>query len=83
MRSTFRKQLGRTTGGAAVAIYHRGVKVVDLWGGTRDEFADGGPAPWHLDTLTKCFLTPTGEASTAVHQLAHLGMIYCQHPGDL
>ena len=29
----FRRQLGRTTGGAAVAVYYRGELVADLWGG--------------------------------------------------
>jgi CubicO group peptidase (beta-lactamase class C family) len=80
VRSTFRKQLGRTTGGAAVAIYHRGVKVVDLWGGTRDEFADGGPAPWQRDTLTMCFSTTKGVVSTAVHMLADRGLIDYDEP---
>lgn len=29
----FRQQIRRTSGGAAVAVYHRGELVVDLWGG--------------------------------------------------
>jgi CubicO group peptidase (beta-lactamase class C family) len=80
VRSTFRRQLGRTTGGAAVAIYHRGVKVVDLWGGTRDEFADRGPEPWQRDTLTMCFSTTKGVVSTAVHMLADRGLIDYDEP---
>ena len=34
---TFRNQLGRTTGGASLAVYHRGELVVDLWGGLRTD----------------------------------------------
>ncbi len=30
----FRNQIARTDGGAAVAVYHRGRLVVDLWGGS-------------------------------------------------
>ena len=35
VEETFRNQLDKTNGGAAVAVYHRGEKVVDLWGGAR------------------------------------------------
>ncbi|MDX3185346.1 serine hydrolase domain-containing protein [Streptomyces sp. NPDC012617] len=34
--------------GAAVALYHHGSKVVDLWAGTRDV---DGPEPWAVDTV--------------------------------
>ncbi|MFF0380029.1 serine hydrolase domain-containing protein [Actinoplanes missouriensis] len=34
--------------GAAVCVYHRGVPVVDLWGGWADE---AGTDPWRPDTL--------------------------------
>ena len=41
--TAFRHQIGRTSGGAAVAVYHRGELVVDLWGGRRDDTG----APWN------------------------------------
>ena len=44
----FRRQLRRTTGGAAVAVYHRGELVVDLWGGSRTD-----EEPWQRDTLAR------------------------------
>jgi CubicO group peptidase (beta-lactamase class C family) len=66
----FRRQLGRTTGGAAVAVYHRGELVVDLWGGWR---AKG--EPWQRDTLAMCFSTTKGVTSTALHLLADRGQI--------
>jgi len=53
--------------GAACAAYHRGVKVVDLWGGRRS--ADG-PEPWREDTLVLVYSTSKGLAAMAV-ALAH------------
>jgi CubicO group peptidase (beta-lactamase class C family) len=49
--------------GAACAIYHKGKKVVDLWGGYRDETT---LAPWEEDTLTQVFSMTKGMAAMAV-----------------
>ncbi|MDH4137782.1 MAG: beta-lactamase family protein, partial [Anaerolineae bacterium] len=49
--------------GAACAIYHTGKKVVDLWGGYRDEKT---LAPWEEDTLTLVFSMTKGMAAMAV-----------------
>jgi CubicO group peptidase (beta-lactamase class C family) len=49
--------------GAACAVYHRGRKVVDLWGGYRD--AKSG-APWQEDTLVPVFSTTKGVAALAI-----------------
>lgn len=68
---TFRRQLRRTTGGAAVAVYHRGELVVDLWGGRRTDDGD----PWLADTLAMCFSTTKGVTSTALHILADRGLV--------
>ena len=46
--------------GAAVAVYHRGEKVVDLWGGIRDL---GTNSPWREDTLVPVFSTSKGLAA--------------------
>jgi len=64
--TAFRHQIGRTTGGAAVAVYHRGKLVVDLWGGRRDDTG----AAWERDSLAMCFSTTKGLTSTALHLLA-------------
>ncbi len=80
VRAAFRKQLARTTGGAAISVYHRGVKVVDLWGGTKDTDVDGSPIPWQRDTLAMCFSTTKGVASSAVHVLADRGEIDLDAP---
>lgn len=66
----FRRQLRRTTGGAAVAVYHRGELVVDLWGGWRTI-----GEPWQRDTLAMCFSTTKGVTSAALHLLADRGLI--------
>jgi CubicO group peptidase (beta-lactamase class C family) len=58
-------------GGAAVCVYHRGEKVVDAWGGTRD---DRG-SPWQEDTLSISFSTTKGVASTLLHVFADRGLI--------
>ena len=71
----FRRQLRRTTGGAAVAVYFRGELVVDLWGGRRTE-----DEPWQRDTLAMCFSTTKGVASTALHLLADRGQIEYDAP---
>ncbi len=68
--SVFRSQLMRTSGGAAVSVYHRGRPVVDLWGGHRDV-----DSPWESDTVAMCFSTTKGVASTALHVLADRGLI--------
>jgi CubicO group peptidase (beta-lactamase class C family) len=71
----FRRQLRRTTGGAAVAVYHRGELAVDLWGGWR---AEG--RPWQRDTLAMCFSTTKGVISTALHLLAERGQVEYDAP---
>lgn len=57
---TDRKELG-----AAFAVYHRGKKVVDLWGGHRDRKRE---QPWKADTLTTIFSSTKGIAALT---LAH------------
>jgi len=71
----FRRQLRRTTGGAAVAVYHRGELVVDLWGGSRTD-----EEPWQRDTLAMCFSTTKGVVSTALHVLADRGQVEYDAP---
>jgi CubicO group peptidase (beta-lactamase class C family) len=53
--------------GAACAIYHRGRKVVDLWGGYRDARSR---APWAEDTMVVVFSTTKG-LSAMVMAMAH------------
>jgi CubicO group peptidase (beta-lactamase class C family) len=53
--------------GAACAIYHRGKKVVDLWGGIRDEATQ---AAWEEETLVLVFSTTKGVSALTM-ALAH------------
>src|SRR5262245_44615163 len=61
----------RGPGGAAVCVYHRGEKVVDIWGGTRDAAGN----PWQSDTLSTSFSTTKGVASTLLHVFADRGQV--------
>ncbi|MBI2704690.1 MAG: beta-lactamase family protein [Actinobacteria bacterium] len=74
--NAFKNQLRRTSGGAAVAVYHHGELVVDLWGGSRTDDGD----PWERDTLAMCFSTTKGLTSTALHLLADRGLVDYQAP---
>ncbi len=51
---------GSSHGGAAVCIYHRGEKVVDLWGGTRDEEGNA----WEEDTVSLSYSTTKGVSTS-------------------
>jgi CubicO group peptidase (beta-lactamase class C family) len=53
--------------GAACCITHRGEKVVDLWGGIRDEVTG---EPWEEDTMALVHSTTKGMAGLAM-ALAH------------
>jgi CubicO group peptidase (beta-lactamase class C family) len=67
----FRRQLKSNGGGAAVSIYHRGERVVDIWGG----YKNGEGAPWEEMTMAPSFSTTKGIASTVVHILADQGLV--------
>ena len=46
--------------GGACAVYHRGEKVVDLWGGVRDKTT---MEPWEEDTMVVVYSTTKGLAA--------------------
>ncbi len=70
------RQIPRDEGGAAVAVYHRGDLVVDLWGGTKDR---EGTA-WTEDTTAPSFSTTKGVMSTLVHILVDRGLAAYDEP---
>ena len=74
--AVFRKQLEASQGGAALCIYHRGEKVVDCWGGSRDEHG----TPWSEDTLALSFSTTKGVTSTLLHMLVDRGLLDYDDP---
>src|SRR3954464_9027012 len=63
--------------GAAFSAYHRGQKVVDLWGGVTDE-ATG--TPWAEDTMIVVFSTTKGAAAICANQLAQQGRLDVNAP---
>ena len=60
-----------TAGGAAVAVYHRGKRVVDIRGGHADETGK----PWTSRTLSVSFSTTKGVISTLLHRLVDRGLL--------
>lgn len=62
--------------GGALCVYHRGEKVVDVWGGRRDESG----AAWADDTMAISFSTTKGVTSTALHLLADRGLVDIEAP---
>src|SRR5690348_13569738 len=58
--------------GAAFSAYHRGVKVVDIWGGIAD--AETG-RPWNEDTIEVVFSTTKGVTAICAHKLAQEGKL--------
>ena len=73
---TFRSQIRRGNGGAALCVYHHGKKVVDVWGGERDEWG----TPWTEDTMSPSFSTTKGVASTTLHVLVDKGLLHYDDP---
>ncbi len=67
VREEFRKNfVERGEIGGAVCVYHKGEKVVDLWGGVADEATQ---APWREDTIVRVFSTTKGMALLVLAKL--------------
>ncbi|MDZ7733677.1 MAG: serine hydrolase domain-containing protein [Acidimicrobiia bacterium] len=56
--------------GACYSVYHRGEKVVDLWGGVADPRTG---RPYERDTLQLVFSTTKGATAVCAHLLAQRG----------
>lgn len=67
----------RTTahGGGAAAAYLHGELVLDVWAGWRAK-----DRRWTHDTVTMCFSTGKGVASTVLHRLADRGLVDYDQP---
>ncbi len=63
--------------GASFSAYHRGQKVVDLWGGTAD--VDTG-RPWDERTLALVFSTTKGATAICANKLAQEGALDVDAP---
>lgn len=62
--------------GAGVSVYHRGQKVVDLWGGS----FDGGEQPYDDSTLQLVFSTTKGITAIAVGICVQRGLLAYDAP---
>ena len=63
--------------GAAFSLYHRGVKVVDLWGGVADP--ESG-RPWAKDSIVMVFSSTKGATAVCAHLLAQRGELDLDEP---
>ena len=63
--------------GAAFSLYHRGVKVVDLWGGVAD--VETG-RPWAEDSVVLVFSSTKGATAVCAHLLAQRGELDLDAP---
>ncbi|MEV4154381.1 serine hydrolase domain-containing protein [Nocardia salmonicida] len=73
----FQRLFGGHRGGGALAVYHRGRKVVDVWTGTADAAAT---QPWAANTAALSYSTSKGITSAVVHRLADRGLIDYRAP---
>ena len=58
--------------GAAVAVFHHGHPVVDLWAGSADV---GGTRPWTRDTVVMTFSTTKGVTAVCANLLMQRGLL--------
>jgi CubicO group peptidase (beta-lactamase class C family) len=63
--------------GASFSAYHRGQKVVDLWGGTADLVTG---RPWEENTLALVFSTTKGATAVCANKLAQEGALDVDAP---
>lgn len=63
--------------GASFAAYHRGHKVVDLWGGVADPETQ---RPWEEDAIALTFSTTKGVTAACAHKLADEGRLDVDAP---
>jgi CubicO group peptidase (beta-lactamase class C family) len=63
--------------GASFAAYHRGRKVVDLWGGLADQSTG---EPWTEDTIALVYSTSKGATAICAHHLAQQGLLDLDAP---
>ncbi|MGW4635485.1 serine hydrolase domain-containing protein [Nocardia sp. NPDC004415] len=68
----FGRLFGNRRGGGALAVYHRGVRVVDVWTGWADA---AETVPWQENTAALSYSTSKGVTSTVLHLLAERGLV--------
>ncbi|MDQ8936705.1 serine hydrolase domain-containing protein [Acinetobacter rudis] len=68
-------QPGVEQGGAALAVYFRGEKVVDIYTGKKTDTEQ-----WAEDSLSICYSTGKGVLATLAHILVSQGLLSYDHP---
>lgn len=63
-------------GGAALTVYHRNQKVVDVWAGVSNKQGK----PWQANTMSISYSTTKGVLSTLVHILVDEGLLDYDRP---
>ena len=63
--------------GSAVAVYHQGRMVVDLWGGHMEQ---ARVRPWQPDTLCLMYSIAKSMCALSVHMLADRGLVDLEAP---
>jgi CubicO group peptidase (beta-lactamase class C family) len=77
VRDAFAKNFDEGEIGASFSAYHRGAKVVDLWGGVAD--VESG-RPWEEDTMAVVFSTTKGITAICANKLAQDGKLDVEAP---
>lgn len=67
----------RRDGGGALAVYHRGLPVVDVWAGCSNV---ASRERWSADTMAMSFSTSKGVAAMVVHRLVQHGVLAYDEP---
>ncbi|MTE13096.1 serine hydrolase domain-containing protein [Nocardia aurantiaca] len=70
--TAFARLFSTGRGGGALAVYHQGRPVVDIWTGSAD--LDRGVA-WQSNTAALSYSTSKGITATVLHRLAEQGLI--------
>lgn len=70
--ANFEREEDRREVGASLSVYHRGERVVDLWGGWRDA---AHMQPWTSDTLVNVYSTTKGVVAVAFAMAYDRGLI--------
>lgn len=65
----------QAAGGAAICVYHKGTKVVDLWAGSARE-----GEPWQKNSMALSYSTGKAALATLVHRLVDQGLLDYDRP---
>ncbi|XP_054768657.2 beta-lactamase domain-containing protein 2-like [Lytechinus pictus] len=76
-RKNFESGTDTRYGGSALAVYHKGKKIIDVWGGFADVESN---VEWREDTMTVVFSATKGIASICIAMLVDRGLLDYDKP---